>query len=98
MKTITKAKAKKNIIISTVNSYKNYEFVERKGFGHPDTLADSLAENLSTQYSRYTLEKFGAILHHNFDKLGLLGGSSYVSFGKGYLVSPIKVLINGRVS
>lgn len=77
---------------------KNSEFVELKGKGHPDTLADTLAETLSINYSRYTLGKFGAILHHNFDKVGLLGGSSYVSFGNGYLVNPIRVLINGRVS
>ena len=75
-----------------------YEFVERKGAGHPDTLADSLAETLSVEYSKYTLNKFGAVLHHNFDKVGLLGGSSWVAFGKGTLLNPIRVLINGRVS
>ena len=74
------------------------EFVERKGLGHPDTLADALAEKLSAEYSKYTLKKYGAILHHNFDKVGLLGGSSYVTFGRGYLTKPIRVLLNGRVS
>ncbi len=33
--------------------------VERKGGGHPDTLADHLAERLSQVYSRHTLEEFG---------------------------------------
>lgn len=75
-----------------------YEFVERKGKGHPDTLSDGLAEYLSAKYSQYTLKKFGAILHHNFDKVGLLGGSSSVQFGSGKLVKPIRVLLNGRVS
>lgn len=75
-----------------------YEFVERKGKGHPDTLSDNLAEFLSAKYSQFTKEKFGAILHHNFDKVGLLGGASFVSFGKGYLTSPIRVLLNGRAS
>lgn len=74
------------------------EFVERKGVGHPDTLADALAEKLSAEYSKYTLKKYGAILHHNFDKVGLLGGFSYVAFGNGYLTKPIRVLLNGRVS
>jgi len=77
---------------------KKCEFVERKGIGHPDTLADALAEELSLRYSKYTLKNYGAILHHNFDKVGLLGGSSYVAFGKGYLLKPIRVLLNGRVS
>jgi len=76
----------------------DFEFIERKGLGHPDTLADMLAEYLSNKYSNYTLKKFGAILHHNFDKMGLLGGTSFVIFGQGYLTKPIKVLINGRVS
>jgi S-adenosylmethionine synthetase len=29
------------------------EIVERKGLGHPGTLADALAERLSVAYSRY---------------------------------------------
>lgn len=74
------------------------EFVERKGLGHPDTLADALAEKLSAEYSKYTLKNYGAILHHNFDKVGLLGGASYVAFGEGYLTKPIRILLNGRVS
>jgi S-adenosylmethionine synthetase len=75
-----------------------YEFVERKGLGPPDTLADALAEHLSVEYSKYTLKKFGAILHHNFDKVGLLGGASFVRFGEGKITKPIRVLINGRAS
>ena len=75
-----------------------YEFVERKGKGHPDTLSDSLAEFLSAHYSQYTKEKFGAVLHHNFDKVGLLGGASDVGFGYGKLTKPIRVLLNGRAS
>lgn len=72
--------------------------MERKGYGHPDTLADHLAEHLSKEYSKYTRIRYGAILHHNFDKLGLLGGASHVSFGNGYITKPIRVLINGRAS
>jgi len=75
-----------------------YEFVERKGKGHPDTLSDNLAESLSAKYSQYTKENFGAILHHNFDKVGLLGGASEVHFGSGKLIKPIRVLLNGRAS
>lgn len=86
------------IIISTKDFKQDIEVIERKGFGHPDTLADGLAETLSLNFSNYSLKKFGAVLHHNFDKVGLLGGSSYVTFGKGYLINPIKVLINGRIS
>jgi S-adenosylmethionine synthetase len=74
------------------------ELVERKGRGHPDTLADRLAEHLSARYSLYTRQRFGVILYHNFDKVGLLGGESEVAFGAGQLVKPIRVLLNGRAA
>ncbi len=74
------------------------EVVERKGIGHPDTIADALAESLSVAYARYTLKHFGAILHHNFDKLAVLGGTTEVDFGGGRLTSPIRVILNGRAS
>ena len=72
--------------------------VERKGLGHPDTLADHLAERLSRAYSRYTVQHFGAVLHHNFDKLALLGGASEVRYGAGRMTSPVRVLVNGRAA
>lgn len=72
--------------------------VERKGLGHPDTLADHLAERLSRAYSRYTVQHFGAVLHHNLDKLALLGGASEVRYGGGGMTSPVRVLVNGRAA
>ncbi|WP_306369394.1 methionine adenosyltransferase [Nocardiopsis sp. CC223A] len=72
--------------------------VERKGLGHPDTMADHLAEALSRAYSAFTLERFGVILHHNFDKLALLGGASEVRYGGGRMVAPVRVLVNGRAA
>lgn len=75
-----------------------YEKAERKGLLHPDTLSDHLASELSRAYSLYTIKNFGFILHHNFDKVGLMGGQAKVSFGKGEITSPIRVLFNGRAS
>ncbi|GAA2031269.1 methionine adenosyltransferase [Catenulispora yoronensis] len=72
--------------------------VERKGHGHPDTLADHLAEHLSVAYSRCTHETFGAVLHHNFDKLALLGGACEVRYGGGQMLDPVRVLVNGRAA
>lgn len=86
------------VIFSQRCTNKKIEVVERKGVGHPDTLSDHLAEYLSVNYSNFTLKKFGAVLHHNFDKVGLLGGKSSVQFGSGKVISPIRVLINGRAS
>lgn len=49
----------------------NYETIERKGLGHPDTISDMLAAKVSQAYSKYTLDHFGVILHHQIDKLHL---------------------------
>ncbi len=75
-----------------------FTVVERKGAGHPDTLADQLAEELSRVYARRTLDQFGVILHHNFDKLALLGGASEVRYGGGRMLAPVRVLVNGRAT
>ena len=74
------------------------EVAERKGRGHPDTLTDGLAEELSVQYCLYTRKRFGAVLHHNFDKVGMLGGRSEARLGEGHILAPIRVLLNGRAS
>lgn len=74
------------------------EIVERKGLGHPDTIADTLAESISREYSRYCLKEFGVILHHDIDKLTIVGGKTRVEFGGGEIVEPIKVYVNGRFS
>lgn len=76
----------------------DFELIERKGWGHPDKLADDLAESLSRAYCLKTTEVCGAPLHHNFDKLCLLGGASSVEFGRGDVTRPIKILVNGRAS
>lgn len=74
------------------------EVVERKGLGHPDTLSDGIAEALSVEYSRLTREKFGAVLHHNVDKLGVKGGHWERDFGRGKLLRPATVVFGGRMS
>ena len=76
----------------------DFEIVERKGRGHPDTLADQLAELLSRTYSELTLRKTGVVLRHQFDKLSLMGGKCEVRFGGGNFRSPIRLLINGRIT
>jgi S-adenosylmethionine synthetase len=74
------------------------EVVERKGRGHPDSLCDALAENLSVALSRFYLERFGAILHHNVDKALLVGGAARPAFGGGELAEPIEITLAGRAT
>lgn len=76
----------------------SFEIVERKGLGHPDTLCDFIAEEISRKYSQYCLKKFGFILPHMIDKIGLIGGLSNCNFGQGEIVKPITLLLNGRLS
>lgn len=87
-----------DIITTTGLSSAPVELVERKGAGHPDTLADGVAEAISRDYSHYCRDYFGAILHHNTDKTALLGGSASVRFGHGEMTAPIVVMVNGRIT
>lgn len=73
-----------------------FEVVETKGKGHPDNICDTLAEKISANYSNYCLEHYGVILRHMIDKLSILGGGSKVKFGKGEMIEPIRLLVNGR--
>lgn len=75
-----------------------FEIVERKGIGHPDTVADAVAERISVDYSKYCLEHFGAVLHHNVDKFAILGGLVGVEWGKAKMIKPVRALVNGRIS
>jgi S-adenosylmethionine synthetase len=72
------------------------EIVERKGIGHPDTICDSLAEELSVELSKLYIKELGAIMHHNVDKALLVGGKANARFGGGDVISPIEIFLVGR--
>lgn len=74
------------------------EMVERKGIGHPDSLADLIAESFSNQYSQHCLKRFGVILNHSSDKVVLSGGKANISFGKSIILKPIKIYLFGKVT
>lgn len=74
------------------------ECVERKGIGHPDTICDAIAEAISRALSRHYLERYGRILHHNVDKILLVGGESAPALGGGQLVKPIEIVLAGRAT
>ncbi len=74
------------------------ELVERKGYGHPDTLADGIAESISKSLSRMYREKYGRILHHNTDQVEVIGGKVNVDFGGGEVVEPIHIILSGRAT
>ncbi len=74
------------------------ELVERKGLGHPDSIADGVAESVSRALSRLYLDEFGRILHHNTDETQVVGGASEPKFGGGRVTKPIYILLVGRAT
>jgi S-adenosylmethionine synthetase len=74
------------------------ELVERKGVGHPDSVADGLAESISRALCREYLDRFGAVLHHNTDKTQIVAGRSHPTFGGGEVICPIYILLTGRAT
>ncbi len=74
------------------------EFVERKGIGHPDSIADGLAESVSRALSQMYIERYGRILHHNTDETQIVGGQSAPMFGGGSILEPIYILLVGRAT
>lgn len=74
------------------------ELVERKCLGHPDSLADGIAESISRALSRSYLEECGSVLHHNTDQGEVVAGESLPKFGGGTITRPIYFLISGRAT
>jgi len=74
------------------------EIVERKGIGHPDSVADGLAESVSRALSKMYLDRFGRILHHNTDQVEVVGGQSAPKFGGGVFLEPAYILLVGRAT
>ena len=72
------------------------EIVERKGKGHPDSLCDGAADQLSIELCKYYMKHFGQIMHHNVDKCVLVGGASRADFGGGEILTPINFIMVGR--
>ena len=92
----------KNIFIEPLTAIpierQKTEIVERKGFGHPDSIADGIGEAISRELSREYIRRFGKIMHHNVDKVQIAAGKSYPRFGGGEVTKPILVTIAGRAT
>jgi len=93
---------KRNIKVERLNQrpieQQEIELVERKGIGHPDSVADGLAESISRALCQEYLARFGAVLHHNTDKTQIVAGRSRPAFGGGEVICPIYILLTGRAT
>jgi S-adenosylmethionine synthetase len=93
---------KRNIHIEALNQIplekQRNELVERKCLGHPDSMADGIAESISQALCKTYLEEFGVVLHHNTDQGEVVAGESSPKFGGGRMIRPIFILIDGRAT
>jgi S-adenosylmethionine synthetase len=85
-------------LVHTPIESQRIEIVERKGIGHPDSLADGIAEEMSRAISREYLRRLGVVLHHNTDEAQIVAGRANPYFGGGEVIEPIYILLVGRAT
>ncbi|MDR0198406.1 MAG: methionine adenosyltransferase [Methanomassiliicoccaceae archaeon] len=92
----------KNIYVEGINEIPvplgKVELVERKGIGHPDSVADALAEQVSRALCKMYRKEIGTVLHHNTDETQIAAGQSSPRFGGGCIVDPAYILLVGRAT
>ncbi len=76
----------------------NLEICERKGLGHPDTICDSVMNQISIELSKEYLKKFDVVLHHNVDKSLLAAGVAIPKFGGGKVIEPSLFVFGDRAT
>lgn len=74
------------------------EIVERKGLGHPDSICDAIADQISIGLSKEYLKRAGTILHHNIDKSLLVAGETENRFKGGIVKQPILFVLGDRAT
>ncbi|MDR2337487.1 MAG: hypothetical protein LBE20_02415 [Deltaproteobacteria bacterium] len=80
-----------------------FEVVERKFRGHPDSLADIIAQSFSQKYIYQAWDKFPELEHKYFpnfsaDKVTLTGASSCIENNQITIKSPVHALLIGKIT
>jgi S-adenosylmethionine synthetase len=92
----------RNIIVAALKQVplqnQRIEVVERKGLGHPDTMCDSIMNEVSVSLSKEYIKKAGTILHHNIDKSLLVAGEVETRFKGGVMKKPMKLIFGDRAT
>lgn len=94
------------IFPESIQSYSTtpLEMIERKCAGHPDSLADMIANAFVANYIRYCWTTWPELrqagIHPNLsaDKIQLVGGTSHSKFGSFEMLSPIKAYLHGKIT
>lgn len=79
-------------------NHQNLEIIERKGIGHPDSIADGISESISRALCQEYRDKFGGIAHHNTDEVQIIAGKSSPGFKESKINKPIYILLGGRAT
>lgn len=85
-------------IVGTPTFNKQFEIVERKGIGHPDTICDLVMDKISVELCKLYLKETGTIQHHNMDKSMLVAGQTENKFGGGRVTKPMKFVLGDRAT
>ena len=92
----------KNVYVEDVREVpaplREIEIVERKGIGHPDSVADALAETVSRALCKMYKKEIGTVLHHNTDETQIAAGKAAPKFGGGTIIDPTYILLVGRAT
>lgn len=92
----------KNIYVNGIDQVpvplRPIEIVERKGIGHPDSVADGVAEIVSESLCKMYKKEVGHVLHHNTDQSEVVAGISAPAFGGGKIIKPVYLLMDGRAT
>jgi S-adenosylmethionine synthetase len=75
-----------------------FDTAERKGVGHPDSLADLVADTFSLRYASWSQGEFGAVPNHWVDKVNLVGCVADVDFGRFTIRKPIDCYLFGKIT
>ncbi|HUT15827.1 MAG TPA: methionine adenosyltransferase [Anaerolineae bacterium] len=90
----------RNIIVESLNRTpvedQAVELVERKGIGHPDSICDLIADQLSIALCREYEKTFGRVVHHNIDKALLVAGRTSPRLGGGTVEEPMRLIFGDR--
>lgn len=71
-------------------------FVERKGIGHPDSIADLIAEETMLRYRHYIHNQLNIMPNGWFDKVVVSGGEAEVTFGAATIIKKPKIILYGK--
>lgn len=83
---------------SLPSAHPTVEVVERKGLGHPDTLAELAADEFIRRYTEYGLNNFGVVPNLNVDKLTLSGSLVELGIGHSEVVKRGSAVLIGKVT